>query len=98
MKPVLFFTLLFSCLTVFSQETGTETELDKRNGFKDIKLASPIDSVKGAKFKKDIKENSHPAKVYTIEDPEKLRSTPLKSGHTKGLSTRSLCLPTKTLA
>jgi hypothetical protein len=68
MKPVLFFALVFSCLTVFSQDA--ETELDKRNGFKDIKLASPIDSVKGAKFKKDIKENSHPAKIYTIEDPD----------------------------
>lgn len=68
MKPVLFFALLFISLTAFSQET--ETELDKRNGFKDIKLASPIDSIKGAKFKKDIKEDGHPAQVYTIEHPD----------------------------
>jgi hypothetical protein len=68
MKPVVFFALLLSCLTVFSQET--ETELDKRNGFKDIKLASPIDSVRGAKFKKDLKENGHPAQLYTIEYPD----------------------------
>jgi hypothetical protein len=49
---------------------GQETEIDKRNGFKDIKLASPIDSVKGAKFKKDYKFKGHPAKVYTIDHPD----------------------------
>jgi hypothetical protein len=48
-----------------------ETELDRRNGFKDIKLASPVDSIKGAIFKKDFKENGHhPAKLYTIENSD----------------------------
>lgn len=48
-----------------------ESELDKRNGFKDIKLASSIDSVKGAVFKKDFNEKGHhPAKLYTIEHPD----------------------------
>lgn len=54
------------CGAVFAQES----ELDKRNGFKDIKLASPIDSVKGAKFKKDFKEKGHPAQLYLIEHPD----------------------------
>lgn len=49
---------------------GQETELDRRNGFKNIKLASPIDSVKGATFKKDFKLDGHPAKLYTIEHPD----------------------------
>ncbi len=40
-------------------------ELDRRNGFKDIKLGSPIDSVKGVVFKKDIMEQKmFPAKIY----------------------------------
>jgi hypothetical protein len=55
------------CVSLFAQET----ELDKRNGFKDIKMAAPIDSIKGAKFKKDFKEKGHhPAKLYTLEHPD----------------------------
>lgn len=46
-----------------------ETELDRRNGFKDIKLATPIDSVKGAKLKKDFKEHGHVVQLYSIEHP-----------------------------
>lgn len=43
-------------------------ELDRRNGFKDLKLGTPIDSVQGATFKKDIKEkNEFPAKLYDVE-------------------------------
>lgn len=49
--------------TAFAQET----ELDRRNGFKDIKLGSAIDSVKGAIFKKDFKHNDHAVKLYVIE-------------------------------
>ena len=50
---------------------GQETELDKRNGFKDIKLATSIDSVKGAIFKKDFNEKGHhPAKLHFIEHPD----------------------------
>lgn len=42
-------------------------ELDRRNGFKDIKLGSHIDSLKGTEFKKDIKEkNEFPAKLYEV--------------------------------
>lgn len=58
--------VILSC-SAFAQEN----EFDKRNGFKDIKLASPIDSIKGAKFKKDFKEKGHhPAKLYFIEHPD----------------------------
>lgn len=46
------------------------SELDRRNGFKDLKLGSPIDSVKGAEFVKEIKEkNEFPAKLYEVENP-----------------------------
>src|SRR5690242_19493633 len=58
-------------LFIINYGFAQETEIDRRNGFKDIKMASPIDSVKGAVFKKDIKEKGHhPAKLYTIENPE----------------------------
>lgn len=47
-----------------------KAELVRRNGFKDLKLGSPIDSVKGAEFKKDVKENNEfPAKLYEVENP-----------------------------
>jgi hypothetical protein len=47
------------------------TELDKRNGFKNIKMTMHIDSVPGAVFKKDIKEKGHfPAKLYEVVHPD----------------------------
>jgi len=50
--------------SAFSQDLA---ELDRRNGFKDIKLGTPIDSIKGAEFKKEIKEkNEFPAKLYEV--------------------------------
>jgi hypothetical protein len=46
-------------------------ELSRRNGFKDIKLGTPIDSVKGTEFKKDIKEkNEFAAKLYEVSHPD----------------------------
>lgn len=66
MKNFLFLTLSLCTLTCFAQQT----ELDRRNGFKDIKMASPIDSVKGAIFKKDFKHNGHDAKLYVIENTD----------------------------
>jgi hypothetical protein len=46
-------------------------ELEKRNGFKDIKLGMLIDSLKAAKFKKDFKEKDEfPAKLYSVEHPD----------------------------
>ena len=46
-------------------------ELDRRNGFKDLKLGTHIDSVKGAEFKKETKEkNEFPAKLYEVENED----------------------------
>jgi hypothetical protein len=45
-------------------------ELEKRNGFKDLKLGMPIDSVKGVKLKKEFKEKEEfDAKLYSVENP-----------------------------
>lgn len=45
-------------------------ELVRRNGFKDIKLGSPIDSIKGATFDKDIVElKEFDTKLYEIKNP-----------------------------
>jgi hypothetical protein len=47
------------------------TELARRNGFKDIKLTMPGDSVKGAKFKKDFKERKEfEARLYEVDHPD----------------------------
>jgi hypothetical protein len=60
------FIISFQCL---SQDDLTE--LDRRNGFKDIKLGMVIDSVAGSKFKKEIKEKgNYPAKLYEIIHPD----------------------------
>lgn len=64
MKFLFVLVLSFFAISSYAQET----ELDRRNGFKDIKLASPIDSIKGIVFKKDIKHNGLPAKLYVIEN------------------------------
>ena len=46
-------------------------ELEKRNGFKDIKLRMTVDSLKGVKFKKDFKEKDEfEAKLYSIDHPD----------------------------
>lgn len=55
-------------VATFAQEL---TELDRRGGFKDIRVASPIDSVKGAEFRKDIKVANKPdLKLYRVEHPD----------------------------
>ena len=57
--------LCFLSQYCFSQNLS---ELEKRNGFKDIKLGMVIDSVKGYKLKKEFKEkNEYPAKLFEIE-------------------------------
>ena len=44
-------------------------ELARRNGFKDIKLGSPVDSVKGAVFEKDLVElKEFEAKLYEVKN------------------------------
>jgi hypothetical protein len=65
---LLFLSFILSA-SVFAQD---KAELARRNGFKEIKLGTPIDSVKGASYKKEIKEkNEFPAKLFEVDD-EKL--------------------------
>lgn len=57
-------------LTISSQAQDM-AELSRRNGFKDIRLGISIDSIKGTKFKKDIKEkNEFPTKLYEVNNDE----------------------------
>lgn len=66
-KIQLFIFLLVCPLVIYSQN---REELQKRNGFKDIKLGMVIDSLKGCKLKKEFLErNEFPAKLYTYENP-----------------------------
>lgn len=45
------------------------SELEKRNGFKSIRLATPVDSIPGATFKKEILEKDEfPAKLYVVKN------------------------------
>jgi hypothetical protein len=53
----------------YSLAAQNTAELERRNGFKSIKLGQPIDSVTGASFRKDSKEkNEYPVKVYEVTD------------------------------
>ena len=64
-----FYTFLFllAQLVGLAQENS---ELAKRNGFKDIILGMPVDSVVGSKFKKDILEkNEFQAALYEVDNP-----------------------------
>src|SRR5689334_13064647 len=65
---IVFFLIIAVFQTAVSQDIS---ELEKRNGFKDIKLGMIADSVKGVKFKKDFKERDEfPAKLYAVEHPD----------------------------
>jgi len=60
--------LLFLTINGICQDLS---ELDKRNGFKNIKLGYPIDSVQGYKLQKEFKErNEFPAKLYEVDHPD----------------------------
>jgi hypothetical protein len=66
-------TLLLLLLTMFYAVAGQDiAELERRNGFKDLKLGMSIDSVKGEKkFKKEFKEqNEFVSRLYTVENPD----------------------------
>lgn len=64
----LVFITVFIFQTAYSQEL---TELDKKNGFKDIYLAYPVDSIKGIKLKKEFKEKYNVmAQIYEVDNPE----------------------------
>ena len=60
--------VLFAFSNSFSQGLS---ELDKRSGFKDIRLATPVDSVKGSKLIKEFKERDEfPAKLFEVENAD----------------------------
>jgi len=63
--------LFLALLCFYNIASGQDlAELEKRNGFKDIKLGMVADSMKGAKLKKEFKEKDEfPAKLYTIDHP-----------------------------
>jgi hypothetical protein len=66
-------TLLISLLIVYGHSAVGQNiaELEKRNGFKDIKLGMLVDSVQGVKLKKEFKEKDEfPAKLYAVENPD----------------------------
>src|SRR5204863_4621400 len=68
MKPFITIVLLSIGLTATGQDLA---EIERRNGFKDLKLGMSIDSVHGANFKKDVKEkNEFPVKLYSVDNPE----------------------------
>lgn len=63
--------LLFAFSLTVASYGQDAAELERRNGFKEIKLGSPIDSVKGVAFKKDIIERKEfETKLYETSDPE----------------------------
>ncbi|MBL7849051.1 MAG: hypothetical protein JNL40_16400 [Cyclobacteriaceae bacterium] len=65
MKLLSVFFLFSTCTLAFCQDLA---ELDRRKGFKDIKLGSRIDSIKGAEFKKDaLEKNEFPVKLYSVD-------------------------------
>jgi hypothetical protein len=65
MRFIILLMLVQSVVTVRAQNSA---ELNKRNGFKNIKLGYPIDSVKGYLFKQDLKEKGEfPVKQYTVD-------------------------------
>jgi hypothetical protein len=66
MKHKLKYLLVFFAFT--SSYGQDVSELERRNGFKGIKLGMIIDSVKGFKLKKEFKERDQfPAKLYEVE-------------------------------
>ena len=79
MKLIYFMLTLISFFSVKSQDL---TELVRRNGFKDIKLGSPVDSIKGAIFEKDFIElKEFEAKQYEVKNPtyQKIGEAEVKS-------------------
>ncbi len=66
MRRFIFPILLLITFSVLSQDVN---ELARRNGFKDIKLGSLVDSVKGAVFQKEFVElKEFEAKLYEVKN------------------------------
>jgi hypothetical protein len=69
MSRLILYFFLFT-LSFYASAQKDSTALEKRGGFKDIKLGMIADSVKGAKVKKEFKEKDQfPAKLYSVDNP-----------------------------
>ena len=68
-KYIALLLLMATVITVTGQDIA---ELERRRGFKDLKLGIPLDSVKGEKkFKKEVKEQGQfVSKVYSVNHPD----------------------------
>ena len=65
LRSTLLLGFITATISVFSQDIN---ELEKRNGFKDIKLGMIVDSLTGSKLKKEFMEKGEfPVKLYTVE-------------------------------
>ncbi len=69
LKQILLLLTLAVCAMAHAQDIA---ELERRNGFKDLKLGIPVDSVKGElKLKKSfLEQNQFDANLYTVEHPD----------------------------
>jgi len=61
--------ICLSSLILAQPPQENSSELERRNGFKSIRLGIPIDSTLGATFKKDILEKEEfPVKLYLVKN------------------------------
>ena len=82
--------LAFTLLS-FHSDSQDLAELEKRHGFKDIRLGMGADSVKGSKFKKDFNErDEYAAKLYTVDHPDYSRIGEVKVRHLEFKAYRDL--------
>lgn len=66
MGSLFFISLVAMISTAYGQNVA---ELERRNGFKDIKLGIAVDSIKGTILEKEFKErNEFPAKLFRVEN------------------------------
>jgi hypothetical protein len=75
------FSLLLLASISSHHRVHAQSELARRNGFKDIKLGALIDSVKGAEFKKDFIEGKEfQAKLFEVHhrDYDKIGTVEVK--------------------
>ena len=69
--PNRFFLITLAFIMQLTCHAQEDSELAKRNGFKNIQLGMSVDSVVGIKFKKDAKEkNEYPVQLYEVDNPD----------------------------
>src|SRR5690606_30737226 len=72
-KPMLQYTLLLATFFYALSVSGQNIEeLERRNGFKDIRLGMPIDSVKGEKKLRQefLEQGEFAASLYSVSAPD----------------------------